>query len=324
MIELINAPSIKPSLFQKTHLQALGLGLDQLLDFSAAPNGLIDLAAGISNLFSIFELLSANPANGALRRRVVKSAREVATRLNRAHARLEGVRKELSAVIQRDAARANVALREIAALNGQIAQAHKLGAAHDNLKLQRRQLLQELSGIVKTNIEDRPDGSVRVAVGGVTLVSGAEAPDWFAVCQDKNGNARVQAHRAGARLKLAGGALAKKIAARDRGLAALQEGLNNLAAQLIGQANTIYLSRCGWNGRAGQDLFSGTDASDICVKYNHAVREADLLGTVAAQERPGEGALKAEGRRPELEWFEQACATFGTMTAELDRMAPMQ
>ena len=102
---------------QHANLQHAGTCLDELMSFSAAPNGLKGLDADLSNLFSSFETLYRDPANLPLRRGLVRSAQDVAARFNRASSRLNCLRNDLNASIQKDVVRANRNLNDIAGLN---------------------------------------------------------------------------------------------------------------------------------------------------------------------------------------------------------------
>ncbi len=228
---------------QQINLQNAGTCLDELTSFSAAPNGLKGLDADLSNLFSSFETLYSDPANLRLRRGIVRCAQDIAAKFNRASSRLNCLRNDLNASIQKDVVRANQNLNDIAGLNQQILEARASGGRAGALAEQREQCLETLSGCVNIIATPRADGGVNVSIGGVAMVCGAKTPDSLATYPDKNENLRLQAQNAGTRLKPAGGSIAGKITARDGGLANLQSGLNNLASQLITRFNSIYSLR---------------------------------------------------------------------------------
>jgi flagellar hook-associated protein 1 FlgK len=278
---------------QQTNLQNAGICLDELIRFSAAPNGLNGLDADLSKLFSSFETLSGDPANVPLRRRIVRSAEDIAAKFNRASSRLDGLKNDLNASIQEDVVRANQDLSDIAGLNRRIMESQAWGGRAGTLAGQRGQHLKSLAGRVNIIATRRADGGVNVSIGGVAMVCGAKTPDSLATYPDQNDNLRIQAQNAGTRLKPAGGSIAGKITARDGGLAGLQSGLNALASQLITRVNSIYSSGCESNSGAGRDFFTGTGASDIGVN-----------STVA--DDPSQ--LQAVGAAPALETFGQSYA----------------
>jgi flagellar hook-associated protein 1 FlgK len=285
---------------QQTNLQHAGTCLDELISFSIAPNGLDGLDADLSNLFSSFETLYRDPANLPLRRGVVRSAQDIAAKFNRASSRLNCLRNDLNASIQKDVVRANQNLNDIAGLNQQIMEAWALGGRAGTLIQQRKQCLETLSGCVNIIAMPRIDGGVNVSIGGVAMVIGAKTPDSLATYPDKNDNLRIQAQNAGTRLKPAGGSIAGKIAARDGGLAGLQSGLNHLALQLITRFNSIYSSGCDLNGGTGRDFFTGTGASNIGVNSTVANDPSQLQAGGAA------GANGNHAAAPALETIGQS------------------
>jgi flagellar hook-associated protein 1 FlgK len=268
---------------QQINLQNAGACLHEPVSFSAAPNGLEGMVASLAGLFDSFQNLASDPANFGRRRAVVRSAQKVAAQFNQAASRLTGLENDLNASIQKDAILANRNLADIAGLNWLIMEALASGGTSGLLAGRRAQSLETLSGCVSIDAAPATDGSVKVDIGGVTMVRGAATPDSLATHPDQNGNLRVRAQNAGTPLTVDGGSIAGKIAARDGGLAGLQRGLNLLAAQLITLVNTIYNSGHDLDGGTGRNFFTGACASDIGV--NAAV--ADDPSRLQAAAAPG-------------------------------------
>jgi flagellar hook-associated protein FlgK len=168
-----------------------------------------------------------------------------------------------------------------------------------------------LHELVNVTTHARTDGSVRVALNGATLLKGSVLSNCLTLSRGKVGHLRLQTPKGGARLKLTGGNIARKIEARDGRVTYLQAGLNKLAVQLIARANSIYMARCDANGRVGQDLFCGTDASNISVNTSVTFNQA-------AERR------RSRNRPRQLKWYQQACQEFDTMKARLDQFRPMR
>jgi flagellar hook-associated protein 1 FlgK len=349
---------------QQTNLQNAGTCLDELINFSAAPNSLTGLDADLSNLFSSFETLYRDPDNFPLRRGIVRSAQDVAAKFNRASSRLNCLRNDLNASIHKDVVRANQNLNDIAGLNQQIIEARASGGRAGTLAEQREQCLETLSGCVNIIATARADGGVNVSIGGVAMVCGAKTPDSLATYPDNNENLRLQAQNTGTRLKPSGGSIAGKITARDGGLAGLQSGLNNLASQLITRFNSIYRSGRDLNGGTGRDFFTGTDASDIGVnsivtddpsqlqaggaaapaletfgqgyaqtvsnlggalsKVSDDLSSSQAVTEMLANERESARGVSIGGELTCLQRYQQACAASVQTHTTLNEMSPMQ
>jgi flagellar hook-associated protein 1 len=312
---------------QQNNLQIAGACLNEPIRFSDAPNGLNGLDAGLSKLFHSFQALSSDPANLPLRRSVVRNAQAVAAQFNRASSRLDGVKHDLNASIQKDVAKANQDMNAIAGLNRQIMKAQAAGGAARPLAGQREQYLETLSGCVNITATPRADGGVNVSIGGVTMVAEAKTPDHLATYPDKNGNLSIRTQNTGTRLKPAGGSIAGKITARDGGLAGLQSGLNTLAAQLIAQVNFIYNSGRGWHGGAGRDFFTGTGASDISVNGTVAADPAQLWvdGAAPALAQLGSRHVSGLGNRTFGQSYAQTVSKLGhTLLSVNDNLSSSQ
>jgi flagellar hook-associated protein 1 FlgK len=342
---------------QQKNLQHAGTCLDELINFSAAPNALSSLDGDLSNLFSAIEALSEDPANSALRRKAVRNAREIAAKFNHAASRLNCLKSDLNASIQKDVIQANQHIDHIAALNQQIMEARTTGLRAVNLAAQREQFLEALSTCVNIIVARRVDGGVNVVIGGVAMITGAKTPDGIATYPDQNENLRIQAPNAGIRLKLEGGSIAGKITARDGALAGLQSGLDRLASQLIKRFNS-------------QDFFAGTNASDISVKnavaglpagaggakganandtmtpslkafgqryiktvsnlnislskVSDELSSSQAITQMLAHERDSAHCLLIGQESAALHNYEQACVVLGKTRAKLTKMAPMR
>lgn len=273
----------------------------ELIRFSAASNGLIDLAASLSTLFDSLEILLANPSDPALHRSVMGSALDIAMQLNAASARLAEARKEINLSIQRETDRANRILEQVAELNGQmlIQPAARLTAA---LKEQ----IHALSEIAKITAEFQCNETVNISLAGVLMVSSKCRKNRLAVVHDKSGNSYLRAGKSASRLQLAGGGIARRIAARDGGLADLQKGLDKLSAQLIARANSVYKTGC----QTKDALFRGKDAAGISVKPVHPAK-------------PRRGGKSPPGN-DRMKWPHQAYEDFFLLHSRLERLSPMR
>jgi flagellar hook-associated protein 1 len=256
---------------QQTSLQNAEAYLDEQItstSSSATPDSPNGLASDLSNLFNSFQSLSTDPSDLSLRQTAVQSAQQVTSQFNQVSTQLSTVQANLNTDVQNDVASSNQDLNTIASLNAQIVAATAAGGSADQLVDQREATLENLAGLANFSTTAEANGAVNVSIGGVTMVSGGTATDQLEAYDPGNGQLQVQAQNAGTQITLTGGSIAGEITARDGALASLQSGLNTLASQLITQVNTIYSAGYDLNGNTGQDLFTGTDASNIGVNSN--------------------------------------------------------
>jgi flagellar hook-associated protein 1 len=258
---------------QQTYLQNAEAYLDEQISTStssASPDSPNGLASDLSNLFDSFQSLSADPSDLSLRQTAIQAAQQVTAQFNQVSTELSSVQADLNTSVQNDVASANQDLTSIATLNQQIVEAQAAGGSAVQLVDQREQTLENLAGLANFSATTEANGAVNISIGGVAMVAGVNAVNSLQAYDPGNGNLLVQAQTGGTSITLTGGSIEGEITARDGALATLQNGLNTLASQLITQVNSIYSAGYDLNGNTGQDLFTGTNASDIGVNSNVA------------------------------------------------------
>lgn len=253
---------------QQTNLQNAESYLDEQISStssSATPDSPNGLTADLSSLFDSFQSLSTDPSDLSLRQTAVESAQTVAQQFNQVSSQLSTVNDDLNTSVQNDTASANQYLTTIAQLNGQIVQAQAAGGSADQLVDEREQDMESLANLVNFSTTADSNGAVDISIGGVTMVSGQTNTDSLEAFDPGNGQLQVKAQNANQTLSITGGSIGGEITARDGALTDLRTDLDTVASQVISQVNSIYSTGYDLNGNTGQDLFTGTDASDIGV-----------------------------------------------------------
>ena len=240
----------------------LGEQLTNTSSGTSSPNG---LTADLSNLFDSFSSLSTDPSHQATRQTVIQSAQQLTDQFNSVSSSLSQVQSGLNTSIENDVASSNQDLNTIATLNQQIVLATAGGGSADQLVDTREQTLEDLASKANISTSTNPDGSVNISIGGVAMVTGGDAVDSLQTYNAGNGQILVQDQNGATPLDITGGSIGGNITARDGALASLQSSLNTLAGQLITSVNSVYSQGYDLNGNTGQNLFTGSDASDIGV-----------------------------------------------------------
>ena len=224
------------------------------------------IAEYLSDMFNAMQSLSANPTSVSERQALVTNAQSLATQFNQVSAQLDDLRDSLSDSLESDVEQANIALKDIAKLNEQIIAA-ELGttAKANDLRDVRQKRIEELAELVRVETTANTNGSIDIAVDGVTLVSGPNVEDTLETYDAGGGQFLVRTSTGGTSLNLAGGSMQGTIDARDSDLLNLQTDLNTLAGTLISEINAVHAGGYGLGGTTGAAFFTGTDASDIAV-----------------------------------------------------------
>lgn len=133
------------------------------------------LAPQLGGLFGALNGLASHPEDSIGRKDVLAKGRDLAAALRQLSSGLLGFRKDARFAAELRVEEANGLAKQIAALNGQIQAAKGKGLAPHALLDERGRLLGELSKIVESTAIAETGGSMRVLVGGHTLVGGTQA-----------------------------------------------------------------------------------------------------------------------------------------------------
>lgn len=254
---------------------ALGQGIDRQAtgaEGAAASNGVggqHGIAEEMSDLFAAMQSLSTHPTSLSERQVLLIKAQSLATQFNQVSTRLGDLRTSLNESLTNDVDQANIALADIAKLNEQIIAA-ELGTTSkaNDLRDIRQKRIEDLSQLVNIQTSANTNGSVDIAIDGVTLVNGPVVEDTLEAYDAGSGQILVRTLTGGTTLALTGGSMHGTIDTRDTEILTLQSDLHTLATALITEVNAVHATGFGLDGTSGEDFFTGTDASDIAVNQN--------------------------------------------------------
>jgi flagellar hook-associated protein 1 len=257
---------------QQTALQYAQAGVGEQLQGSASTSGATSdvgstggLASDLSGLFNSFQDLSTTPSSLISRQAVIAQAQQLTAQFNGLDQRLTSINGQLNQSVQTDVASANQLLSDIAGLNHQIVGAEAGTGAANDLRDLRQQKIETLSQLANVHSSADASGNTNISLGGQLLVSGGSVQDTLQTYDGGGGQLLVRTATAGTPVTLTGSSIAGTIDARDGALAALRNGVNTLASQLITQVNTAYRAGYDLNGNTGADFFTGTNAANIGV-----------------------------------------------------------
>jgi flagellar hook-associated protein 1 FlgK len=235
------------------------------------------IAEGLSGLFSAFQSLSTDPTSLSERQSVVAAGDSLAANLRQIDAQLEQLTDSLNESLQADVAKVNELLGRIANYNKEILRVETGGKATANdLRDLRQQRIEELAKLANVQTTAQSNGTMDIAIAGVTLVSGVRVTDTLAAYDPGGGRWMVQTATGGSPLALTSGSIQGTIETRDGALRSLRDDLNALATSLITEVNAIHRLGYSLTGSTGADLFTGTNAGDIAVDASLVVDPSRL------------------------------------------------
>lgn len=256
------------------------------------------LGAQLSTLWSSWSTLAGTPGDPTAQQQVVSAAQQVATTLNQDAANLTSLRSGLLQQLGTGASatpgtslvsQANSLLGQVATLNQAVISQTGAGADTGPLIDQRSQLVQQLAGLLGVHATSQANGSLTVALGGLTLVQGTTATSLSAsVSTAGTDPGAVTLNVGGQSLSAAGGSIGGALSLLNNQLypnnfpanpassphsQSYMVALDQVAASLASTVNSQQLAGVDPAGQPGQALFvssstqsgAGVTAANIAV-----------------------------------------------------------
>lgn len=253
----------------------LGQQIDRLASGSegaTAANGVgggQQLATGLADLFNAFQSLSTQPTSMSERQIVVMRAASLATQFNQLDTRLGELDTQLGETLAGDVSGANALMSDIAKLNASISRIEGSGAGTANdLRDHRQAKLEELAKLVKFDAVEDSYGSVNIAIGGNSFVTGESVSGTLETYDPGDGRPLVRATGTTGPITLTGGRLHGTLDVRDGAIRDLRSGVRSMAENLITEVNAVHANGYALDGTTGNAFFLGTSAGDIRVNPN--------------------------------------------------------
>ncbi len=265
--------------------------LSQIETFFGEPND--DSLGDVLNKFWTSWLdLSNNPESTAARAAVISQANKVTHVFHRLDRQLQELRATADQDVVGRIEQINLTAREIANLNRLIISEELGGQKANDLRDQRDLLIDQLSNMVDVTTAERANGSVGVFISGLAIVENA---DTFPLGSRIDANER-ETRRAivwqgtDTAIKITGGELKGLLDMRDIDVARVRDQLDQLAAALVTNVNSVHRAGTGLNGSTGLNFFNGSFTGAGTIRLETAI-EDDLTLLAAGQSgQPGDNA----------------------------------
>ena len=244
----------------------------------------IGLSRDLDDLFNAFRDLSAFPEDGAIRTIVLDEARALADSLNQMSDRLTAQRANIDNVINGNVITINSFAAQLADLNTRIQVAEVGGDIANDLRDQRRLILNDLAEIINIDFVEMPDG-LTINVGGQLLVSGDHANTLVQELDaDNDGVHDIALQREDGSTtvitpKITGGKVQGLLEVRDIEIMEALDRLDRLAAVVINEINQQHEAGYGLDGTTSNSLFGALTPN---APAPHDVNTGGAVGTSTA------------------------------------------
>jgi len=231
------------------------------------------LAAQLADYWAAWDDVANQPSSEGARSSLLERGTTVVEAFNRAATELGQLRDAAAQQVTTTIEQVNALAARIADLNGSIRNATAAGLSPNELSDQRDLLVNELSTLVGVTTRAGEHGTVEVAIGGTSLVTGnraerlqvADLPAAPPNAADPTslvgwGQVQVQWARDGYPVTLTGGEVHGLVQAVNDVLPRHLDQLNTLSVTLRNDVNGLHATGYGSDGGTGRDFFSATPA----------------------------------------------------------------
>lgn len=225
--------------------------------------------------------LAADPLGGALRTAVLEDGRQLAQSFQVATSGLDAAEQSAQFSAGAGIERVNLLSAELARTNIGIARASNGSSDQAALYDRRDALLRDLTQLTGGTASFDAAGGVTVALGGETLVTGAQANS---LASSANADGSLSFSVGGNAAVLASGSLLGNSQSLQA-IGTVRAELDDLATQVIAIANTAQANGVAQDGTAGQIFFSGSGADDIALALSSGAQIATAPAGAPADSR---------------------------------------
>ncbi|MGA8220395.1 MAG: flagellar hook-associated protein FlgK [Candidatus Acidiferrales bacterium] len=236
-------------------LDTFTTGMNQVQPLFNEPAG-----AGLQNLisqfFSSFQQLSADPTNSGLRQSVISDAQSLTAGFNQTASALQTQQTSADQGVVQTVGQINQLTTQIAALNTQISAPSASDQASNALVDQRNLLVNQLSQLVDVqSITADNTGLTLTTSAGTPLVVGGQTFQLTTQANPATGFQDIFAQGKDITSSITGGNLAGDLQLRDHELPSLENSLDTLANGIATSVNTQQAAGFDLNGAHGTNIF---------------------------------------------------------------------
>ncbi len=250
--------------------------LSQIESIIAEPSD-IGLSNYMTEFFNSWDKLSAQPNSTSLRLNVIQRAQNVSDRFQQVLTGLNDVQTSLQTEANNIASTINSYLSDITGYNQKISESEMRGIKANELKDQRDSLITKLSKLVNVTVQNNPNGSVTVNVGGL---HGADinTHDEFEL-KIVNGQMRLASKNDSSAIALLnGGELYAISDLYSNKISQYKSEISSLENAFVNNVNSLHMS--------GNTLINGASSSTGIPFFGEVDTNGNVIGAIS------DGSLK--------------------------------
>ena len=223
------------------------------------------LSATLTKYFQGWQEVANSPSDASVRVSLIQQGQALVDGFHNQYQQFTQQQQDLDNQVGLTVTNVNDYAQQIANINKQISMVETAGMKANDLRDQRDQLLDKLSGLAKVTYVESSEGSVSVYLGSHQLVDRETVHQLQAVAPPGQRWVQVQWASDGTPASIADGKLKGILESRDTIVQGRIDDLNALARRVTTSVNSLHTSGVGLDGNSGVGFFTGTDASTIAL-----------------------------------------------------------
>jgi len=218
------------------------------------------IGTALYDFFDAFSELEVDPSLQGARLRVLQAGDSLANFFNRTAIDIDNRQMHADNVVASSLTSANNLSVQIADLNRTIKEYEAGGKEAHDLRTQRTDLVEQLSGLGPVRTFDLADGTQRVMFGGHAIVEGSRARTLSAVPDPVTGLNQVHMAMGTTSIDITStinsGSIGASIDERDSVLSSMATDLDDLAFTIQQDVNTLHVAGFGQDGVTARNFFA--------------------------------------------------------------------
>jgi len=273
---------------------SLGQTLDRQNIDAGESYGSYGVAEGLTNLFSSFQSLSANPTSTAERQNTLFNAQKLADKMNIVDSRLSDLRAAINEEHDFEIESVNATIEQIAFLAASIGNTEIVEGSANEIRDNMQAALESLAQFVNITTSTNDDGKLSLFIDGYEMITDNTMTGSVKAHTDGSGMNFIADNKTGEILTLKSGSVKGLIDVRDGTIKELQDQLNLLATNLITEVNAIHQAGYDLHGNNDSSLtfFTGTNAGNIGVNGS-IIDDPRILQAAGVNESGDNAAIRS-------------------------------
>lgn len=241
------------------------------------------LTSAMEGFFNGFSDLADNPNNEGVREAVLFKANTLKSEFRRLDQQMAELKSDTAASLSDSIDQANDLIKEVASLTEKINQTRASGTSDLAAQDRRDKLVNELSGLVPVDTQERSNGEFTLSVDGMTVVQGKKTTFLEGKDLKSPAKATVEFGDTGVAFK-PGEEDAGKIGAQLRTLndtlPEVRGELDTIAKNVVEKVNDIHVKASDQDNETGKPFFDPNEKTASSIQLDDSIQGADDIGAV--------------------------------------------